>query len=258
MDQVYFRFYAELNDFLPPTKQQAWFEHRLKEQGSVKDTIEALGVPHPEVDFILANGESVGFSYLVQPGDRISVYPRFTGLEIAAVSQVRPAPLPEPRFVLDLHLGKLATYLRLLGFDVWYQNDYDDDTLANLSSQAQRILLTRDRALLKRSIVTYGYWVRAKHPEPQVIEILQRFELWQQIAPFQRCLSCNGCLESVPKVAISDRLPPLTQQYYDEFSRCQSCDKIYWKGGHYERMQRFVNQILQLRDASTHDCNSEC
>ncbi len=240
-----FRFYAELNDFLPPAKRQISFTHRLKDRASVKDAIESLGVPHPEVDLILVNGESVDFSYLVQDGDRISVYPVSVAIDASSLSRVRPQPLQQICFVLDIHLGKLATYLRLLGFDVLYQNDYQDEQLACLSSREQRVLLTQDRGLLKRSVVVYGYCVRESDPLRQVVEVLQRFDLFQAIAPLQRCLRCNGLLQPVCKEAISDRLPPLTRQYYNEFSICQTCAQIYWKGAHYGRIQRFIDRIRQ-------------
>jgi uncharacterized protein with PIN domain len=242
---AYFRFYAELNDLLPPNRRQVGFAHHFKERGSIKDVIEALGVPHTEVDLILVNGESVAFSYLVQDGDRISVYPLFTSIDINSVSHVRPLPLCQTRFVLDVHLGKLATYLRLLGFDTLYRNDYQDEELAYLSSSDGRILLTKDRGLLKRSMVMHGYLVRESDPWLQLFEVLRRFELFGASAPFQRCLRCNGLLQPVRKKLISDRLLPKTRQYYDEFCVCQVCSQIYWKGPHYERMQQFINRVLQ-------------
>jgi hypothetical protein len=245
MARAYFRFYAELNDFLPPGRRQVCFAHCIKERASIKDAIESLGVPHPEVDLILVNGESVDFSYLVQSGDRISVYPLHVSIDVSTISRVRPQPLRQIRFVLDIHLGKLATYLRLLGFDVLYQNDYQDEELACLSSREERILLTRDRGLLKRSVVVYGYCVRESDPLQQVIEVLRRFDLFGAIAPLQRCLRCNGLLQPVSKEAIGDRLPPLTRKYYNDFSICQACAQIYWKGAHYERIQGLIDRISQ-------------
>jgi uncharacterized protein with PIN domain len=237
-----FRFYGNLNDFLSPERRQTSFEHRLKEQGSIKDTIEAIGVPHPEVSLILVNGESVSFSYLVQAGDRISVYPQFAQLDIAPISRVQP-PLPDPiRFVLDVHLGKLATHLRILGFDALYRNDYDDEELAAIASREHRMLLTQDRGLLKRSSITYGYAVRSDKPEVQVREVLERFDLYEAIAPLQRCPRCNGTLESVTKEAVADQLPLYTRLSYDEFSQCQDCQQVYWKGAHYDRIQSFIQQ----------------
>lgn len=245
MPHAFFRFYASLNYFLPPERQQREFPRYIKDRGSVKDAIESLGVPHPEIDLILVNGASVGFDYLVQESDRISVYPQFTRLDVAPTSQVQPSPLSRVRFVLDVHLGKLATYLRLLGFDALYRNDYDDDELAHISSQEQRILLTQDRGLLKRSIVIYGYAVRSDHPEEQTVEVLQRFKLHAAIAPLQRCPRCNGELMQVEKTQIEDQLPHYTRLYYDEFAQCQECHQIYWQGAHYGRIQALIDRVQQ-------------
>jgi uncharacterized protein with PIN domain len=243
MLKAYFRFYAELNDFLSPQHRQVEFEHYLKDRASIKDTIEALGVPHPEVDLILVNGESVNFSYVVQPGDHISVYPIFRAIDISSLSGVRPCPLTPMRFIADVHLGKLAIYLRLLGFDTLYQNNYADQILAELSSQERRILLTQDRALLKRSVVIYGYYVRSHNPLHQANEVLHRFNLAGQLTPLCRCLRCNGLLEAVSKESIRDRLAPLTRIHYDEFARCQVCEQIYWKGSHYERLRQLIDRF---------------
>ncbi|MEW5958328.1 MAG: Mut7-C RNAse domain-containing protein [Chloroflexota bacterium] len=243
--QAHFRFYAELNDFLPLEKRQRPLLHTFELSGSVKDMIEALGVPHTEVDLILANGESVDFAYPVRNGDRISVYPVFESIDIAPVLQVRPAPLRESRFVLDVHLGQLAVYLRMLGFDTLYRNDYDDEELARISSAEGRILLTRDRGLLKRSIVTHGYCLRTTQPRRQVVEIIRRFDLHRSIEPFRRCLHCNRVLEPVAKAEIVDRLSPRTRDYYDEFRRCPGCDRLYWPGSHFQRMQQFIDSVVQ-------------
>ena len=245
MNQAQFRFYAELNDFLPVEKRQRPLVHLFTLSGSVKDMIESLGVPHTEVDLILANGESVDFAYLVQDGDRISVYPVFESIDITPVLRVRPEPLREPRFVLDVHLGQLAIYLRMLGFDTLYRNDYDDEELARISSDEGRILLTRDRGLLKRSIVTHGYCLRTTQPRQQVVEVIRRFDLHRSIEPFRRCLHCNAVLEPVKKDEIADRLSPKTRDYYDEFRRCPNCDRIYWQGSHFERMQQFIDSVMQ-------------
>lgn len=246
--QTFFRFYAELNDFLPAEKRQRTFAHCFELSSSVKDMIESLGAPHTEVDLILVNGESVDFSYLVRDGDRVSVYPVFESIDISPVLRVRPEPLREPRFVLDVHLGQLAVYLRMLGFDTLYRNDYEDAQLAYISSQEGRTLLTRDRGLLKRNIVTHGYCLRATQPRQQLIEVLRRFDLFGSITPFLRCLHCNALLQTVDKAEISHHLPPKTGQYYDYFRRCPSCDRIYWQGSHFKRMQQFVESVLQNQE----------
>ncbi len=244
MPQATFRFYAELNDFLPRNQQKVDFVYQFGGHETVKHIIESLGVPHTEVDLILVNGESVDFGSKMRDQDRVSVYPVFESLNIEQVSQVRPKPLREPRFVLDNHLGKLAGYLRHLGFDTLYRNDFDDPELAEISSERGRILLTRDRGLLKRSLVTHGYCVRSKHPRKQIKEVMDRFDLVSLAAPFSRCARCNGLLHPVPKAEVFDRLESKTKLYFDEFRICEDCEQIYWKGSHFYLMKRFIDQIL--------------
>ncbi|AUB39621.1 Mut7-C RNAse domain [Nostoc flagelliforme CCNUN1] len=206
--------------------------------------IESLGVPHPEVDFINVNGEYVNFSYIVSDGDIINVYPIYAKSTIIPSISVMPEPLSIIRFVLDIHLGKLATSLRLLGFDTLYRNDYEDEKLAEISYSQARILLTRDKGLLMRSLVTYGYYVRNTNPQQQIVEVLQRYDLFKLVLPFKRCLRCNGLLEPVDKQSIVDKLPETVRSQVDVFQRCQDCDRIYWKGSHYERLQQFIDGVL--------------
>lgn len=247
MARADFRFHAELNHFLPASKREISFSHYFEERASIKDMIEALGVPHPEVDAIAVNGKAVDFSYIVQDGDRIEVYPVSVSSEVSVEASVRPQLLSILRFVLDVHLGKLAASLRMLGFDTLYRNDYDDEELAQISASEQRILLTRDKGLLMRSLVTYGYYIRATNPEQQVVEVLQRFDLFAKVLPFQRCIRCNGLLEPVAKEEIVDQLPQKTRLSIDEFHRCRECRQIYWRGSHYERMQQFIEGVLSSR-----------
>lgn len=238
---VAFRFYAQLNDFLPRERQFAPFAHNYELHRSIKDMIESLGVPHPEIDLILVNGAPVGFTYAVQEGDRIAVYPAFKSLDVG--SQLRP-PLKDFQFVLDTHLGRLATYLRLLGFDSVYATNRNDSELARISHDEGRILLTRDTGLLKRNEVIYGYFVRATNPIQQAIEVVRRFDLFRLISPFRRCLRCNSELLSVSKDSIIERLEPKTRQLYNEFRTCPSCNRLYWQGSHYDHMRRLVERIL--------------
>ncbi len=244
MNQASFRFYAELNDFLPLHRKQVTFSHVFLGQPSIKDTIEALGVPHTEVDLILVNGESVDFSYCIKDGDQVSIYPMFESIDIAGILRVRPQPLREVRFVLDTHLGRLASYLRMLGFDTLYRNEFADAELARISSRERRILLTKDRGLLKRNEVTHGAFVRGIHPRAQLIEVLQRFDLVGLINPFQRCIRCNGLMKPVRKEDVFGELPPRIRQEHDVFQRCEGCAQVYWRGSHYQRMQRFISQVL--------------
>jgi uncharacterized protein len=241
------RFFAELNDFLPPKRRHQCFTHFFEERASIKDTIESLGVPHPEVNCIQVNGESVDFSYIVRDLDQINVYPISTSPDIPPTITVRPQPLGLARFVLDIHLGKLANSLRMLGFDTLYRNDYGDEELANISATSGRILLTRDRGLLMRSLVTYGYYVRSTNPPRQIIEVMQRFDLFRSVMPFSRCLRCNGLLETVAKETIIDQLPESVRLTVNEFHRCSECCQIYWRGSHYEQMQQFIDRLVETK-----------
>lgn len=237
MNQAAFQFYAELNDFLPPPRRFTEFRHDFLDISTVKDFIESFGVPHTEVDLILVNGEPVDFSYRVRDGDRISVYPVFEAFDIAPVARLRPEPLREPRFVLDVHLGRLAAYLRMLGFDALYRNDYTDEQLAAVAGGAgHRILLTRDAGLLKRAAVTHGYYVRETNARRQLREIVARFDLARLVRPFTRCMRCNTPLEDAAKDEVAPELPPRTAALHHEFRRCPGCRRIYWKGAHYRRM----------------------
>jgi uncharacterized protein with PIN domain/sulfur carrier protein ThiS len=240
---VSIRFYEELNDFLSKERQKTPFEIEFRSAGSIKDLIESLGIPHPEVDLIVVNGESVDFDYLVHDGDHISVYPQFESVDISPIIKLRPVPLRVPRFVLDSHLGRLAAYLRMLGFDTLYRNDFDDVTLMNISIDEQRILLTCDKGLLMRKQVTRGYYVRQRQPKRQLLEVLSRFDLFRSQKPFTRCMHCNSEIKPVKKETIASHLMPNTIAHYDEFWQCTDCKKVYWKGSHFQRMQQFVSTL---------------
>jgi hypothetical protein len=147
--------------------------------------------------------------------------------------------------VLDTHLGKLAKHLRMLGFDSLYRNDYDDATLAELGSREKRILLTRDQGLLKRRVITRGYYVRETQPKGQLREILRRFDLYRAMQPFRRCLMCNGLLAVVGKERVAHRLEANTRRYFDHFWLCGDCGRIYWKGSHYRHMQVLLQALRQ-------------
>jgi uncharacterized protein with PIN domain len=238
-----FRFYAELNDFLSPERRYTEFAYPFLDAATVKDRIESFGVPHTEVDLILANGQSVEFTYRVQDGDRISVYPIFEAFDIAGLTRVRPVPLRDTRFVLDVHLGRLAGYLRLLGFDTLYENAYTDERLAEISIVQRRILLTRDLGLLKRSSITHGYYIRSSQPRQQVSEVVRRFDLANSVIPFSRCLRCNARLEHRSKDRVLHELPPAVALRHEEFLGCPVCGRLYWKGSHVRRMQQWKEDL---------------
>lgn len=248
MITVYFRFYEELNDFLQPHQRKVTFSRKIAKNTAIKDAIEALGVPHTEVDLILVNGNSITFSYQLQNNDHASVYPVFEAIDISKVIHLRPKPLRKVRFILDVHLGKLARYLRLVGFDTLYNNHFLDKEIIDLAQQDKRIILTRDVGLLKIKQVMHGYWVRHTNPKEQLKEVLLRFDLFEQCRPFTRCLECNGKLISIAKQKVFEKLQPLTRENFQLFSECTSCHKIYWQGSHYQKLNAFLKNLLPFGD----------
>ena len=244
MLRIAVRLYGGLADFLPPDRRSGALERRVPAPTTTKDLLEALGVPHTEVELLLLNGQPVGFERLVADGDRLSAYPHFYALEGGSVAPLRPSLPAAPRFVLDAHLGRLAGYLRMLGFDALYSSDGRDDALASLAAREGRVLLTRDRGLLKRAAVVHGFYVRSDQPEQQLAEVVDRFDLAGAAAPFRRCMRCNGELEPVEKGAVEHRLEPKTRRYYEEFARCRACGRLYWPGSHHGRMLGLVARVL--------------
>lgn len=247
-EQVHIRFYAELNDLLPSARRDTGFDYPIKKHRSVKDLIEAIGVPHTEVDLMFVDDVAVDFDYLVTGGEQIEVYPMSDSPHKPASIHNQPVTPAEPRFLLDVHLGRLAINLRMLGFDTLYRNDYEDVKLAEISATQNRILLTCDRKLLMRKKIKYGYLVRSRNPPEQTSEVLKRYQLFDYDSKAARCLDCNGIIQSVSKAEIKDRLLPLTRQYYDDFYQCDSCRKIYWEGSHFENIQQSIKKLKSGSD----------
>ncbi|RLE38493.1 hypothetical protein DRJ12_01480 [Candidatus Acetothermia bacterium] len=241
---AFFRFYAELNDFLPEESRKRTIRYSFSGSPAVKDAIEAIGVPHVEVDLIIANSRSVDFSYRLRDGDRIAVYPVFETLDIAPLVRLQGRPLRNPSFITDVHLGKLTRLLRLLGFDTAHGPDLDDAGIVGRALAEGRIILTRDRGLLKRSAVTHGYWVRSSDPIEQAREVIRRFDLAGRAREFTRCPVCNGLIVPVAKKEVRKWIPPRTAAWLDQYYRCQTCRKIYWRGTHYPRLQGMIDSIL--------------
>ncbi|MBB3189921.1 Mut7-C RNAse domain-containing protein [Halomonas cerina] len=240
-----FRFHDRLNDFLPRERRDRPLPHDVTRRAAIKDVIESLGVPHTEVDVILVDGRSVGFEHILTGGERVEVYPWTTAPPDAY--HLRP-PLPcRPRFALDAQLGRLARYLRLLGFDCHYRHDIGDAELAACADEEDRILLTRDRNLLKRKRIRLAHCVRHDRPRRQLEEVCDEFDLYPAFCPFTRCTHCNGRLVPVDKAAVIDRLEPLTRQYVDHFLQCQDCGQLYWHGSHVTHMERLVERLRQKR-----------
>ena len=256
MGTAIIQFHGSLNDFLAAARRCRSLEVEFEAGPGVKGAIEALGVPHPEVDRIVLNGRSVGFEARLEPGDRVEVF----GL------QSPPAPdsplglipaLPQPpRFILDGHLGRLARYMRMLGFDCRYDRNMADPGLARISAAEERLLLTRDRGLLRRSIVRLGHLVRDDDPRRQLAEVVARYRLAPLAKPFSRCIRCNGEIAMVDRSAVLEALAdrPRTLRFFDSFGRCGGCGAIYWQGSHFDRMSRLVQEVV--REAASFGDNS--
>lgn len=238
-----FRFYAELNDHLALGRQYRSIEKEFLTRASVKDLIESFGVPHTEVELIVVNGESCDFARLIADGDRVAVYPVFEAVDITPELRVRLQPLRQSKFVLDVHLGRLAAYLRMLGFDTAYRSCASDPELAETSVAEKRILLTRDRGLLMRSAVTHGYWLRETDSRRQVAEVLGRFDLFDNLHPFTRCMACNQVLCPATREAIRGQVPASVATEFEDFHECPRCRRVYWQGTHYRRMKRWIAEM---------------
>lgn len=246
-----FRFYEELNDFLSPARRKHDFSLPCARAATVKHMIEALGVPHTEVELILVNGESVGFGHRLQEGDRVAVYPKFETFDVTPLLRVRPQPLRAPRFIADAHLGGLARLLRMAGFDTLYDNGYQDRHLVEIALRGQRVVLTRDRELLKLRNITHGCYIHALQPAQQLREIVERLDLARSARPFSRCLACNAPLRAVAKAVVQHRLPRSVREGHERFTTCDACHRVFWEGSHWRRMQSVLDASLHAAVAAS-------
>lgn len=237
------RCYAELNDYLPEENRQGDFSVALPALRTVGCLIADLGIPAAAVEVVLVNGVSSGLDRELGDGDRVSLYPLFESLDISPVLVLHQRPLRHVRFVADAHLGRLARYLRLLGFDTLFENDPGDAELARISAQERRILLSRDRGLLTRRIVTHGLCIPEMRPREQVAYVVARLDLKNLFRPFTRCTVCNGMLVRVAKDSPDLRVPPRVRAMFETFWRCSGCDRLYWRGSHYDRLRAFVEKL---------------
>ncbi|MFU8841942.1 MAG: Mut7-C RNAse domain-containing protein [Nitriliruptoraceae bacterium] len=236
------RLYAELAELAGAIEVAV----PIRSPRSVKDAVESCGVPHPEIGLLLVDSQPVGFGHRLSGGERVAVFPPFRSIELSGVTTVEPPPVA-PRFVLDVHLGTLTRRLRLLGFDCWYRTDVDDHELAEVAVAEGRILLTRDRGLLMRRVISHGYCPRSDDPDQQAQEVVRRFRLEEQLAPWTRCVRCNGLLRRVARDVVLELLPPRTRTEFDEFARCDSCGQVYWPGSHVEAMRGFLERSAARR-----------
>jgi hypothetical protein len=238
---VSLRFHGDLSFFLKRNSSGGHVFRTLREKTSIKDVIEACGVPHPEVDLIVCDGTACAFEFHLATAARVEVYPVSASFDIRPAHRLQRRYLT--RFVVDGHLGKLARDLRLLGFDACYRSDADDASLIRVSVEEDRALLTRDRRLLMHAVIRDGYCPRSDLVEDQMVEVIRRFDLLNALRPYTRCLRCNGLLERVDKAIIERELEPLTKIYFEDFRRCVECAHVYWSGSHFAKLQARIETI---------------
>lgn len=241
-----FTFAGTLADFVPSARGNP-IRYGFRGSPAVKDAIEALGVPHVEVNAILVNGKASTFDRPLQGGDQVWVHPHDAPPECASWLHLQPS-LPEAiTFLADVHLGRLARTLRLLGFDTLHDGSWTDAAVVRIARAEDRIVLTRDRQILKHGNLLRGYWVRSTDPHTQIREVVLRFDLAHRARPFSRCSACNGLLRHVAKEIVLDRIPPRTALWRDEYVECPSCLRLYWWGSHAERLRHLVESALGPR-----------
>jgi len=240
--QAKFEFFGACLDFL----ESAVFAYEFNDTPSVKDAIEAIGVPHVEVGAIVVNGVSKGFEYRLREGDKVEVYPHnWFGAEASDSVKSLPFKAKKVSFLLDVHLGTLARYLRMAGFDALYESkDYGDAFLAEVASTDGHIMLSRDIGLLKRGKLNYGHWVRNTDPKKQFREIVQLYGLQKSFKPMSRCIKCNETINAVEKSSVEDAVPPKVYEWKEEFFRCSGCSQVYWEGSHHQKMMELLEEII--------------
>ena len=249
MPKASLRFYNELNEILPENRRSSYIEAEFTEKRSVKDMIEALGVPHTEIDVILANGRSVDFGYILKDGDRICVYPVCETPDISDVIHLKPIPGCRSRFVADINIRDIVRYMRALGLDVYFNPSSSARDIIGISKKEDRIILTRSKKLLKHNDAVLGILLRRGPLEEQVRDVIQRLGIREEVKPFSRCLKCNSFLKDVNKSDIEERLPQKTRAYCDKYAICMSCNKIYWEGSHVVEMKRVIKEILKSNNS---------
>lgn len=245
MISVRFRFYEELNLYLPVKNRKKWVEYEFIDRIPVFNALKQLHIPLEKVDLILINDTSVDLNTLINSGDRIAVYPVFELFDITDLTKLRSTPLRQPKFICDVHLGKLCKYLRMLGFDTFFDSSLSLDKLIDISRSEHRILLSRNNHISRLQRITHYFRIRSANADEQLKDLIQQMDLYNRIQPFSRCLQCNSLIKPVEKSTILNQLPPKIIEHFYTFYICKTCHKIYWKGSHYQRMMTHLNQLLE-------------
>jgi uncharacterized protein with PIN domain len=233
-----------LQNFLDSSGSDNPLDINFELNPSVKDLFEAQGIPHTAVQKLEINGALQDFSYNVKDGDHIKLYPYSTdNIDDVEEIYIRPSA-----FIADVHLRKLVKTLRLMGIDTAFNKKWDDKQIIRLSNKERRMILTRDLGLLKDGDSRYGYWIRSTDPDQQIKEVFSRFKLADAVAPFTRCMNCNGKLRKVILKDVKNRVPPKVKKWHSTFYECTNCHQVYWKGSHFKKLKEKVNRLTGLTD----------
>jgi uncharacterized protein with PIN domain len=241
-----FKIFGELNYFVRKNKQDIYFNYEFDDNPSIKDSIEAIGIPHVEVGEIIVNDEQKDFSYKLQNNDKVEVYSFY---ENDIKNKLRPN-IELYNFMTDENVGGMAKYLRMLGFNTIMIPEISDKEVAKIAEKENRILLSRDFGLLKRKNVTHGIFLRSTNTEEQIYEVIKKYKLDQLFKPFSICIECNGCIKLIRSSDLleEDKIEDGVLKDYNEFFRCTNCKKVFWKGSHYQRMRLLVDKYIKIND----------
>jgi hypothetical protein len=240
MSTVHVRFFEELNQYLSIDQRKKWIDISTGEGTTLQNLLNTLKIPISEVELIIVNGHSQRLDYVLQSGDRLAVYPKFESFDIHEHVQFREHPLRNPKFLCDNHLGKLCKYLRMIGFDCLFEQLSGHPHLITQSNKENRIILSRDQKRNQYPAITHFILITSSHPSDQVKQVIRQLSLENFISPLSRCLRCNTPLVTVPKKQILHKLEPETARDFHEFFQCTQCQRIYWKGSHYENMWKLI------------------
>ncbi len=244
MIRVLVRCYAELNDLLPPELRFRDIAFHLPAPCTVADVLQRAGTPESQVDVALCNGTSVTPDTVLADGDRLSVYPVFETFDVSAITRMRDRALRTPAFVADVHLGSLARFLRMLGFDTVYERTSTTETIIAISMSEGRVLLSRSRTLVRDPRVSHCLFIPSPDPRTQLIEVIRHHQLASSIRPFARCIECNDPVAPIDRETVLSRLPASVRSTDLAFRICRRCDRVYWDGSHVARMRAFIDQVI--------------
>ncbi|WP_176761300.1 Mut7-C RNAse domain-containing protein [Desulforhopalus singaporensis] len=240
---LYFIFKGDLHTLFSAKKRPSSFSLSLTRKASIKDIIEAFGIPHTEVGKIEAGGTEVDFTFCPEHSQTVVVFPFDFRTTQKLPTLLHPEIGKPIRFMVDRTVLKLGRNLRLAGFDTTVAPAKSFRQTGLQAEREGRIIATRNRDLLKCAQVRHGQLIRSQDHRIQIGEVCDRYGLRRKMNIFTRCPECNAILAKVAKDDILHLLEPLTQKYYTSFMRCVGCRKIYWRGSHHHKMSVFMDQI---------------